>query len=994
VLSNCTIDAEVFALLIVSHSTCSSEGTKQENGGSTGLEPAASGVTGRSDQPPRVGSGATAGREGTPLSEVSRDHEAGSSDHLTAAFRGRTVYPSQIPLDQHHFSHLGPYELLSPLGAGGMGSVYRARDRRLNRDVALKILPEAAQKDPDRQRRFLQEAQAASALNHPNILIVYDVGADNGVSYIAAELIDGQSLRGALQQGPLPLRTLLDYAAQIADGLAAAHDAGIVHRDLKPENVMLTGNGRAKIVDFGLAKAAVALRGHADQAATMTAEGVILGTVPYMSPEQARGSSVDYRSDQFSFGVMLYEMATARQPFRRDSPVQTLSAIISEEPQSLSDLNPKLPLMLRWIVERCLAKDVGQRYASTTDLANDLRTIRDRLAEISTGTAAALLPDRRLSKSHVVGTVVIVTSAVVAAAGWLINAPPTGANLAAYRFTPLATDAGYQGSPAWSPDGKAIAYVAEIDGVVQVFSRSLSSSLRAQITHSRFHCRDPFWSPDGTHIYYISLARDRDGLWSASSTGGTSDLVLENVTYAAISPKGDRLAVFRNTSNGGMSSATLWTSSPPGAEPRRYAAPPFNSGVYVDSMPQFSPDGSKLGIWAMAWAQPPKFWIVPTSGGAPYIALKSLDDLRASSPPFAWLADSRRIVAAIRRGEVLRTHLWVADTEADSSQPVTMTNGDENTPAVSPDGERLVFASQTADWDLVEVPLDGTPPRSLLVTSRNEGSLTWSPTNPEFAFVTDRSGHPEIWLRNRDGQWERPVVTDRDFPDGPTQLLSAPAFSPDGQRVAYQRSSRSGFRIWISTLAGGPAVQISRDTSFQDAPTWSPDGAWIAYVQAVTQGVWTLVRVRVGGGEAPVPVSRDIDAYAHPVWSPNGKWIACNTRQGLSLFSPDAPNHRVLSEAEWFVHEWAADSSRLYAVRASDDRRQLVLASIDAQTGREQILNANLGPLPLANAPIGSLSRVSDKTFATAVLHIRSDLWVLDGFLAKRGLFERLRSWR
>ena len=279
-------------------------------------------------------------------------------------------------------------EIVAPLGAGGMGHVYRARDSRLHRDVALKVLLSSASLDPERQQRFEQEARAAGGLSHPNILAIHDVGVDDGAPYLVSELIDGESLRVQMERGVVPLKKLLDLASQIAEGLAAAHAAGIVHRDLKPENVMVTRDGLVKIVDFGLAKALAVENPDGGRASATQTAGFVMGTVPYMSPEQGRGGAVDFRSDQFSFGLMLYEMATGVLAFQRDTPVQTLSAIIGEEPRPIVELNPRVPVPLRWIIERCLAKDPADRYAATADLARDLQTLRNRLTEATTGIGA------------------------------------------------------------------------------------------------------------------------------------------------------------------------------------------------------------------------------------------------------------------------------------------------------------------------------------------------------------------------------------------------------------------------------------------------------------------------------------------------------------------------------------------------------------------------------------------------------------------------------
>src|SRR5215813_10197539 len=293
-------------------------------------------------------------------------------------------------------TRLGPYALTSPLGAGGMGEVWRARDSRLGRDVAIKVLPEAVASDPSRLHRFEKEARSASALNHPNIVTVYDIGAEAAVSYIAMELVEGKTLRELLFGGALSLRKLLPIASQIADGLAKAHEAGIVHRDLKPENVMVTKDGLVKILDFGLAKltGSAAAEGPESQLQTEsgTSPGTVLGTVGYMSPEQAAGQPLVFRSDQFSFGSILYEMATGRRAFQKGTAIDTQSAILHEEPKPLVETAPEAPAPLCWIVERCLAKEPERRYAATRDLARDLESLRDRTGE---ALATAGKPGRR-----------------------------------------------------------------------------------------------------------------------------------------------------------------------------------------------------------------------------------------------------------------------------------------------------------------------------------------------------------------------------------------------------------------------------------------------------------------------------------------------------------------------------------------------------------------------------------------------------------------------
>src|SRR6476661_5662157 len=323
-----------------------------------------------------------------------------------------------------------------------MGEVYRATDTRLGRDVAIKVLPASMAGHPERRQRFEQEARSASALNHPNILTVYEVGETDGTTYIAMELVDGKTLRELLAGGePLPTKKLLDIAAQTAEGLAKAHTAGIVHRDLKPENLMVSKDGYVKILDFGLAKLiqtdSVDMTGLPTVVGTATEPGTVMGTAGYMSPEQASGQPVDFRSDQFTLGTILYEMATGRKAFQRKTGAETLVAIIREEPDSLSQLAPKAPAPIRWIVERLLAKDPEERYASTKDLARDLKSVRDHLSETSgSGSLAVTEPARARRRGWVVPAAAAL--AVGIAAGFflrgLTNAKP-GAPVALTQLT-------------------------------------------------------------------------------------------------------------------------------------------------------------------------------------------------------------------------------------------------------------------------------------------------------------------------------------------------------------------------------------------------------------------------------------------------------------------------------------------------------------------------------------------------------------------------------
>ena len=918
-------------------------------------------------------------------------------------------------------TRLGSYEIGAPLGRGGVGEVYRAWDPRLEREVALKILHERSEVDPDRVWRFVAEARAASALNHPNILTVFDAAVEGATPFIVSELIEGDSLRGEVRRGPVPLKRLLDLATQIADGLAEAHAAGIVHRDLKPENIMVTPAGRAKILDFGLARSTGFQNGAGAPldltGQTQTESGLLIGTVPYMSPEQARGSATDFRSDQFSFGLILYEMATGTPAFRRDTPAGTLEAIMHEEPAPLPDAAPNTPLLLWWIVERCLAKDPRDRYGATADLHRDLRNLRDRFDAVARDrrSTTADAPRRsRVRRAILPGTIVAALLSGGLLWEWLavVTAPGTSA----MRFTPYATDAGFEGQPAWSPDGQTIAYSAEINGVLQIFTRNLTSQTRAPITDAGYDCKYPFWSPDGKRIYYVSLARTRDGIWSVGAAGGTPQVVVENATRGALSPDGRTLAFLRNEDRDDIvGRAALYLATPGRPEPwskevidaaaRPHAG--FNDVRFVEAVPSFSPDGRSLGVMGIPAIDFPnpvtadyrgwRFWVVPLAGSDPAVRRLSwwLDPIpRVSSTSFTWLPDSRHVVLGVTSRTTPGSHLWMADLETDRAWRLTTSADSESYPSASPDGTRLVFAKGESDYDLVELRTSGGPPRTLLATSRKETDPAWAPDGNRLAFVTDRNGQDEIWIRNwRSPYQEMPLITQRDFTDAENILFLAPVISPDGQSIAYLRTGGNPvipLQIFTSSaVASGPPVRLLPGgyESYQGAPAWSPDSKWIAFAEWKGQR-WNLVKVRVGGA-APIQLRADGVPNAMPQWSPKDDWITWETEDGFMLVSPEGTAERRFEIDQWLVHCWSRDGQAIFGITETEDRR-LHFVRLEIRTGSTEVIS-DLGPsLPVNNGVQGFSLSPDGNTILTALVHMRGDLYLVDGFAPPSSLWRRL----
>jgi len=890
---------------------------------------------------------------------------------------------------------IGPYRIVARVGAGGMGEVFKAWDPRLERDVAVKLLHQEAAADPDRQKRLIAEGRAASALNHPNILRVYDADVDGTTYYLVSEWLEGKSLRDELARGPLPPRRLLDLAVQIADGLAAAHSIGIVHRDIKPENIMLARDGTARIVDFGLARAqhlANASAQTVSHSTTVSLEGGISGTPAYMSPEQARGTLGDFRTDQFSFGAMLYELATGHHAFRRDSVADTLAAVLQEEPRPIAELNSRIVAPLRWIIEQCLAKDPGERYGATEDLARELRRVRDHLAEAAAVQFGATPARPRRSMLALLATGAALIGAVtgVGVVPFDQAVPPT-------RVYPFASGSEYEAEPAWSPDGQSLAYTADVDGVLQVMVKRVGDSLSRQITRGQFDAQMPFWSQDGQRVYYISLAGSEDSLWSVAIAGGGPHMEIRNVAAAALDPDGGRLALLRDDESAALRQ-TLWWSSPPGAEPVREMRPPFdrlrNGG---DTALRFSRDGQLL-VWMYDIdsvarglpnaAEPTAFYIVPKGNGAPRAILGALG--RLTNPrPFSWWPDNRHVVVVIPDA-IGNPHLWLADSVTGDLRAITMGHTGEAEPWVDNAGQRIAYASQEVDFDLMLISPDGKSRRTFLGTARSEYDPAWSPRGDQFAFVTNRSGSPEIWARSRDGQWERPVVSAADFPDSKTETLGSLAYSPSGSTLAYQRSSAGTWEIWLSPANGGAPVRLVQQSSsnerpWLDAPTWSPDSEWVAYVRNLN-GQARLLKTRVGTGET-IELLPGALTFSRPVWSPDGKWIVAQTEaDGLTLVAANGGTPRSLSSQPVFAVTWRADARHVVALTESEKPGHFAMFEVPISGGGVRILNADLGAVPIANQPIRGFSLLGSEGFLTSLASARSDIWLLEGVaLPQRG---------
>jgi eukaryotic-like serine/threonine-protein kinase len=874
---------------------------------------------------------------------------------------------------------IGPYEVLGPLGAGGMGEVYRAHDPRLNRDVAVKILPAEVSRDPQRRQRFEQEARAVAALNHPGIISVYDVGD----GWLVTELVEGENLR---QSGYTP-RQVTDIGAQIADALAAAHEAGIAHRDLKPENVILTADGRTKLLDFGLAKvdpprapnatpnakspSAQSNDPRPENITTVTNPGSPMGTPGYMSPEQVRGHASDGRSDIFSLGVMLYELLAGHAAFRAESAVEVMHAIVHQDPAPLPET---VPAGLRTIVERCLEKKPSQRFQSARDLAFALRAFSNGVATPSPNVGKA---------SNTWWPWAVAALALASAAYFAFQRPPTSP-LADYRFHPFAFTRADEHSGVWSPDGESIAYIEQsTDGarlMVQSLDGTSPTELVAQVSGQPGQLS---WSADSKRVYFLGVGPRLGGVSSVGREGGVAERVLPNANFFNLSPDGNTLAVWRAAPVGrGASRYSVWLSSPPGADPVEYEPAPFAvptpfTPVYL----RFSPSGRLLYL-SMYTDQGAQTWLLPLPTGTPR---RIFADIPWNRPVAAsWMPDSRHMVISGNAAPAVNEQLWLADVEQETlTRLLAVPDVGQAIPAVSPDGKRVLFSQVLRDRDITELPLDGTSPRTLLSTALPEFGPSWSVKGDQFAFITQRNGTDELWVRSPEGNWERPVVTAKDFPT--LQSLMSPAFSPDGTKIAYTALLAAEVRrrsLAISPVGGGTPSVVADGY----APTWSPSGSAIAFLWIRTDGSIPVATLRLGSSDAPLVISPP-GALGAPEWSPKGDWIAVPTGRGIELISPDGRARRLIEGMSGGAIVWSKDGSTLYGV--TTQALQPTLSSFDLATGKvREIAHYDLSFQPLLeNTYTGSIRLTlspNGESVVSATSTDEADLWILEGLQPAR----------
>jgi Tol biopolymer transport system component len=748
-----------------------------------------------------------------------------------------------------------------------MGEVYRAKDPRLGRDVAIKVLPSYLCRDRDRLRRFEQEARAAGALNHPNILVVYDVGTYDGAPYLVTELLEGSTLRDRLGSGPIPARKAAESGVQIAHGLAAAHDKGIVHRDLKPENIFVCRDGRTKILDFGLAKLTAPEAG--DATATnlernTTGTGVVLGTAGYMSPEQVRGEKADQRSDIFSFGVVLYETLSGQRAFTGRSAADRASAILKDDPPDLRASGRNIPAGLERIVRHCLEKNPEERFQSAQDLAFHLGTVSTE-SEASAAVPAVI---RKKTRTLTLGWVLVCLAMLAAAgAGWWYRGrlQPGHREVTFLRLTDFE---GLEGSPAFSPDGKSVAFVSDSSGARQIWMRLLAGGPSLQITHDAGEHQEPRWSQDSASIIYYTPPPEGDAqgaLWEISALGGAPRRLISSMSGADVSHDGKRLTFFRLNEK----QMELAVSDRNGSNARVIMQVAVS---FSYRQPRWSPDDGTIAYLHSQenWAD--DVYVVPSSGGE--VRRVTRDNTLMSG--LAWLADGSQLLYSAARGSTVlylpTMHLWLIPPTGGVPRQVTFGEAGDENPDVDHDG-RIVVSRRHMQFNIWKFPVEGDPAdnvRRAVQITHQTGQVqtpTLSPDDRELAYLSDNGGHGNLWVMEL-ASGETHQIT---YEKAPEVVMGVPIWAPNGKWITYATNRPSqmmrGIGYWLIHPDGsGLHLAVSEGAW----ATWSGDSKWLYYGESSPvrdTGSFRMMKSPIEGGQAVLVRS---DNARGPAVAPDG----------------------------------------------------------------------------------------------------------------------------
>jgi Tol biopolymer transport system component len=837
---------------------------------------------------------------------------------------------------------LAHYTIVSKIGAGGMGEVYRARDTRLDREVAIKILPANYSTDPDRLKRFEQEARATSALNHPNILTVYDIGTHEGSPYIVAELLAGAELRDQLNDGVLSERKAIDYAQQIAQGLAAAHEKGITHRDLKPENLFVTTDGRVKILDFGLAK----LRPQRNEAISseiatekqITDPGTVMGTVGYMSPEQVRGQVVDHRSDIFSFGSILYEMLSGQRAFRRETMAETMTAILKEEPPELTTLNSRVSAQLERVVSHCLEKRPEERFQSARDLGFALGAASpsgSRSTEVA-GMTEKLGAPRLLSRERlpwVIGGVLLVVllASLPFTLAYFRQGPPADARVMKLSLLPPENTSIDQ--IAVSPDGRWLAFTAATGGKVQLWIRALDST-EARAFPGTEGATYPFWSPDNRFIGFFAGGK----LKKIEASGGIPATLCDARVSTGASWSRDGVILFSFLGGVGLlrvsaagGEATVVLKPDVTRQETDFTDPSFLPDGQHFLYSKFSPQKDTRGIYLGSLDGKTNVRLLPDDSNAVYaprdgssgylffgregtLMAQAFDSrqLKLSGEPFLVSAQVGTILGSIvtsrRRNfsvsnsvlvfdslpnRVRNELIWVdrAGKKLSSLDDLTRVA----VASLAPDGQHFVVSrgeAQTGNNDLWLSDATGKNPTRLTFNSANDDFPVWSPDGSRIVWGSNIEGIYHLYQKAASGAGQESLLLKSDYYKFPTD------WSPDGRYILYREvNPKTKFDIWALPVGSQGSDQkpfpVLQTDANEAAAVLSPDGRWIAYTSDESGRYEIYVQsFPAGGGKRQISTAGGIgtrwagnELFYH---APDGRLMAVTVKSGTG-FEASAP---------------------------------------------------------------------------------------------------------
>ncbi|HKW65303.1 MAG TPA: protein kinase [Candidatus Acidoferrum sp.] len=804
---------------------------------------------------------------------------------------------------------LGPYEIVSPLGTGGMGEVYRARDTRLDRAVAIKILPEQLSKDPVRKQRFEREAKTISSLNHPNICTLHDIGAQNGVDFLVMECVEGETLAKRLEKGALPLEQVLKFGAQIADALDKAHRAGIVHRDLKPGNIMLTATG-AKLLDFGLAKPAAPLVSGATLTAVrpttpMTEEGLVVGTFQYMSPEQVEGKDLDGRSDIFSLGAVLYEMLTGTRAFEGKSQLSIASAILEKEPAPISAVKPMTPATLDHAIRRCLAKDPEERWQTARDVALELKWIAESGGSaVTQGHAGRVTTKRELA---IVGALVVAVAAAIFFGVSYVRRTPAEPIVARAYIKPMPNSSFiYSGTAAGfalSPDGRLITYVATIpDGKAALWVRTIDST-QAQALAGTDGANYPFWSPDNRFIAFFAAGK----LKKIEATGGPVFVICEasdgrggswgkggdivftpsvNAPLSRVSASGGPVSPVTALNPSKIATTQRWPYFLPDGRHFLYfegtvftPRESLRNSIMVGSLD--SKEGKFLlhshtnAIYASGqvlfmrqstlMAQPFDTRQMQLNGDAVPVADRVEEGRSVAKGVFS--ASDNGLLAYVEGTEADRQLLWF-DRNGKQAGEVPGVDAYAGV-KIAPDGKKVAYYLDSSGYDVWNYDLKSGVKTPLTFGSGSEqGNLypVWSPDGRHVIFTSYRGDKYGLYMKPSDGSGAEELLL-----EGNERIHFSTDWSPDGKTLTYIQGSPGGWAVWMLPLDGQRKPYLLHESQFSEREaSFSPDGKWVAYCsnESGEYRVYVVPFPRAGGKWQVSP-----SGGCGPRWRRDGKEI-------------------------------------------------------------------------------------------------------------------------